>query len=57
MPRVGFEPTIPVFERTKTVHALKRAATVIGPFLSHIDIKIHQRKLSTLCCDKSMGQN
>jgi hypothetical protein len=27
---VGFEPTIPVFERTKTVHALDRAATVIG---------------------------
>jgi hypothetical protein len=30
MPRVGFEPTIPVFERVKTVHALERAATVIG---------------------------
>jgi hypothetical protein len=30
MPRVGFEPTIPVFERAKTVHALDRAATVIG---------------------------
>jgi hypothetical protein len=28
-PRVGFEPTIPVFERAKTVHALDRAATVI----------------------------
>jgi hypothetical protein len=25
-----FEPTIPAFERTKTVHALYRAATVIG---------------------------
>jgi hypothetical protein len=25
MPRVGFEPTIPVFERTKTFHALDRA--------------------------------
>jgi hypothetical protein len=32
MPRVGFEPTIPVFEREKTVHALDRAATVIGSF-------------------------
>jgi hypothetical protein len=31
MPRVGFEPTIPVFERVKTVHSLDRAATVIGP--------------------------
>jgi hypothetical protein len=27
---VGFEPTITVFERAKTVHALDRAATVIG---------------------------
>jgi hypothetical protein len=27
---VGFEPTIPVFERTKTVHALDHAVTVIG---------------------------
>jgi hypothetical protein len=30
MPRVVYEPTIPVFERAKTVHALGRAATVIG---------------------------
>jgi hypothetical protein len=30
MPRVGLEPTIPVFERAKTVHALDRAAIVIG---------------------------
>jgi hypothetical protein len=30
MPRLGFEPTIPEFERAKTVHALDRAATVIG---------------------------
>jgi hypothetical protein len=30
MPRVGLEPTIPVFERAKTVHALDRAANVIG---------------------------
>jgi hypothetical protein len=30
MPQVGFEPTIPVFERAKTVHALDRAANVIG---------------------------
>jgi hypothetical protein len=29
MSQVGFEPTIPVFERAKTVHALDRAATVI----------------------------
>jgi hypothetical protein len=30
MPQVGFEPTISVFERAKTVHALDSAATVIG---------------------------
>jgi hypothetical protein len=30
MPRVGFDPTIPVFERAKTVRALDSAATVIG---------------------------
>jgi hypothetical protein len=30
MPQVGLEPTIPVFERAKTVHALDSAATVIG---------------------------
>jgi hypothetical protein len=30
MPLVGFEPTIPVFERAKTVHALDRAAIVTG---------------------------
>jgi hypothetical protein len=29
MPRVGFEPTIPSFERAETVHALDRAASVI----------------------------
>jgi hypothetical protein len=30
MPQVGFEPTIPLFERAKTVHALDRTTTVIG---------------------------
>jgi hypothetical protein len=28
MPRVGFEPTIPVFEQAKTVHASDHAAAV-----------------------------
>jgi hypothetical protein len=27
---VGFEPTIPVFERAKTIHAFDRVATVIS---------------------------
>jgi hypothetical protein len=30
MLQVGFEPKTPIFERAKTVHALDRAATVIG---------------------------
>jgi hypothetical protein len=30
MPQVGFETMIPVSERAKTVHALDRAATVMG---------------------------
>jgi hypothetical protein len=30
IPGVGFEPTIPVFERAKTDHAVDRGATVIG---------------------------
>jgi hypothetical protein len=30
MPQMGFEPTIPVFEWGKTVHALDCAAIVIG---------------------------
>jgi hypothetical protein len=30
MPQVEFEPTIPVSVWAKTVHALDRAATVIG---------------------------
>jgi hypothetical protein len=30
MPRLGFEITIPVFERANTVHTLDGEATVIG---------------------------
>jgi hypothetical protein len=30
MPRDGFEPTIPVFQRVQAFHALDHAATVIG---------------------------
>jgi hypothetical protein len=35
MPRVGFELTIPQFERVKTVHALDRAATVIATVMTN----------------------
>jgi hypothetical protein len=30
MHRVGLEPTTPVFERAETVHAVDRAATMVG---------------------------
>jgi hypothetical protein len=36
MPWVGFEPTIPAFERAKTVHALDRERTLLGTkIMSH----------------------
>jgi hypothetical protein len=39
---VGFEPTIPIFKRAKTLHALDREATVIGNNLhSHPNIYIY----------------
>jgi hypothetical protein len=36
MSRVGFEPTTPVFEQAKTVHALDRATTVISLSVNNI---------------------
>jgi hypothetical protein len=42
MPRVGFEPAIPVFERAKTVYTLDRAATVID------QIKLQELKMYLL---------
>jgi hypothetical protein len=36
MPRVGFEPMIPMFERAEMFHALDRSDTVIGHHLSAI---------------------
>jgi hypothetical protein len=38
-PWVVFEPTIPLFEREKTVNALDRAATVIGNNYIHYEIR------------------
>jgi hypothetical protein len=40
---VGFEPTTPEFEREKTVHALDRAANVIGES-TNIDSKYEDAK-------------
>jgi hypothetical protein len=42
MPQVGFEPTIPVFERAKTVHALDPADTVIGISRSYPAIQLKE---------------
>jgi hypothetical protein len=58
IPRVGFEPTIPVFERAKTVHALDRAATVIGCSFSKLDknicvkINVQWNELLIQLCEK-----
>jgi hypothetical protein len=47
MHRVGFEPTIPAFERAKTFHALECSATVFGrcsptlPEFFHCMLKLH----------------
>jgi hypothetical protein len=38
MPLVGFEATISVLERAKTVRGLDRAATAIGPFYMNMNI-------------------
>jgi hypothetical protein len=35
MPRVGFEPTIPVFGRAKTFRSLDRAVIVTGRILTY----------------------
>jgi hypothetical protein len=40
MSRVGFEPTIPVFERAETVHALDRGANVIGALKNKLQINV-----------------
>jgi hypothetical protein len=47
MPWVGFELMIPVFERVKTVHALERAATEIGPHL-HLVPRLSMRVYTPL---------
>jgi hypothetical protein len=53
MPQVGFEPTIPVFERAKTVHNLDRTAIVIGIriiyFLNNKEIEWTCQRISTSC--------
>jgi hypothetical protein len=50
MTRVGFETKIPVFERTKTVHDLDRAATVIGTRWYYVDKMQEQNWLYLKFC-------
>jgi hypothetical protein len=54
MPWVGFEPTILGFERAKTVHALDRAATVIGEGRL-INIKLEGSWKQTVVSNRSRG--
>jgi hypothetical protein len=53
MPPEGFEPTIPVFERVKTVYNLDRSATVIGipayNFLILIDVLASEIVINLYC--------
>jgi hypothetical protein len=44
MPRVGFEPTISVFERAKMVHALDRAAILIHQLMIHKNNSVYGLK-------------
>jgi hypothetical protein len=43
MSRVGFEYTIPIFEREKTIHALDREATVIVLQSNQVLFSVHNR--------------
>jgi hypothetical protein len=54
MPRVRIEPTIPVFQRTKTFHALDRAATVIGPTIKCQAWTSLGRNLSMYLCSTAL---
>jgi hypothetical protein len=52
MPRVGFELTIPAFERRNTAHALDGAATVILNLylLGFLNLKVlHRRGHKEMC--------
>jgi hypothetical protein len=51
MPRVGFEPTIAVFEREKIVRALDSVSTVIGRIFIVASIKSPVVVISSLNYD------
>jgi hypothetical protein len=53
MTGMGFEPTTPVFKRTKAFHALNRAATVIGHNTFHnIKTQYDDGGLYTACTER-----
>jgi hypothetical protein len=60
MPRVGFESTIPVFERVRTVHASDRAVTVIGwSNVMQRTVSVDMKRSFSICCcltDSSIQQ-
>jgi hypothetical protein len=54
MPWVGFEPMMPAFEWAKTVHALDRAATVIGSinYIARYNYYWAQLRTTPWCMEK-----
>jgi hypothetical protein len=46
MPKVGIEPTIPMFEREETIYDLDSAATTVGPKISSSKYARRSVKLS-----------
>jgi hypothetical protein len=55
MPRAGFEPEIPMFERPKTVLALDRAAIWTGPDWVYNEIYAYNNKCSLRSNTKGYG--
>jgi hypothetical protein len=54
MPCMGPEPTITEFERAKTIHALHRAATVIGGTgVTRLKLKISAVKTAIGVCGRA----
>jgi hypothetical protein len=49
---VGFEPTIAVFERVKTLHALDREATMVGTreaIYAKLEMEIDSKNIRKFC--------
>jgi hypothetical protein len=57
MSRVEFEPTIPVFERARTVHALEHAASVIGTLGYYPSICLEEQKITETSWIASRSQD